>query len=121
MAAMNEDQSMAVPASFLTLYLGARRHPAPGEGARIAKRHEFCEDLAAACVETARAMLHDLGVAETDVLERVHQGLCEPGAGLELAEAWWVARRLAELLDWPLPPCLAELPAPSLVDHRRTP
>jgi len=63
-----------------------------------------------ACTETARAMLHDLGIAESDVLERVHRGLGEPAAGLTPAEAWWVARRLAELLAWELPSSLIDPP-----------
>ncbi len=108
MPAMDDDQSMAVPASFLALYLGPRMRVAPGDRVRIAGRHEFCEDLAAACVETARAMIHDLGIAELDVLERVHQGLLQPGVGLSAAEAGWVARRLAELLGWPWPDALTE-------------
>lgn len=103
MPAMDDDQSMAVPASFLALYSGPRMRVAPGEGVRIARRHEFCEDLAAACVETARAMIHDLGIAEADVLERVHGGLLQPDAGVTPAEAGWVARRLAEMLGWPWP------------------
>ena len=114
---MDEDQSIAVPASFLSLYLGKRRQIAPGEGARVARRHEFCEDLAAACMETATAMRHDLGIAESDVLERVHRGLGEPGAGLTAAEAWWVIRRLAELLAWELPPGLLDPLPPSSSTH----
>jgi hypothetical protein len=115
--AMDENQSIAVPASFLSLYLGRRPHFAPGEHARIARRHEFCEDLAMACTETARAMLHDLGIAESDVLERVHRGLGEPAAGLTPAEAWWVARRLAELLAWELPSSLIDPPPSPTATH----
>lgn len=103
MPQMDEDQSMAVPASFVALYLGPRSRVAPGQAAQIARRHEFCEDLAAACIETSRAMLHDLGIAESDVLERVHAGLLEPAAGVTPPEAAWVTRRLAEMLGWSWP------------------
>ena len=116
MPGMDEDQSMTVPASFLALYSGARSRVAPAQAVQIARRHEFCEDLAAACIETARAMLHDLGIAQSDVLERVHGGLLEPAAHLTPSEAGWVARRLAEMLGWPWPDELAariDLPPPA--------
>ena len=113
MPAMDDDQSMAVPESFLALHAGRGRRVAPAEARRISGRHEFCEDLAAACVETARAMLHDLGIAESDVLERIHGGLLEPQAGLSTAEAGWVAQRLAEMLGWPWPTDLAARADPS--------
>jgi hypothetical protein len=117
MPAMDEDQSMPVPASFLALYSGPRMRVVPGEGVRIARRHEFCEDLAAACVEAARAMLHDLGITEADVLERVHGGLLQPDAGVTPAEAGWVARRLAEMLGWPWPATLARHEDPPPGSH----
>jgi len=37
------------------------------------------------------------------VLERVHRGLLGGAAGVSAAEAQWVVRRLAELLEWPTP------------------
>jgi hypothetical protein len=37
------------------------------------------------------------------VLERVHRGLLGGAAGVSAAEAQWVIRRLAELLQWPAP------------------
>lgn len=96
-AAMSESQSMPVPGSFLALY----ERPGRGLSApmrEIAERHEFCEDLAGMMREPARALLLELGITEEDVLERCHRGLREPDAGLSVAEAEWVVRRLAELL-----------------------
>ena len=37
---------------------------------------------------------------EDDVLERIHAGLCSGDSGVNAAQAWWVTRRLAELLGW---------------------
>ena len=69
----------------------------------LAARHEFCEDLAQAMVEHARAMLFGAGLSEDEVLLRCHRGLLAEGTGVSADEAMWVVRRLAELLDWPQP------------------
>ncbi len=76
----------------------------------IAQRYELCEDLATMLTETARARLFELGITEADVLERVHGGLQGDASPVSADEALWVVRRLAELLDWPLPPALAPPP-----------
>jgi hypothetical protein len=60
--------------------------------------------MAQMLTDTARATQFELGIAEEDVLERVQQGLLAEGSGVSAAEAWWVTGRLAELLDWYLPP-----------------
>jgi hypothetical protein len=51
-------------------------------------------------VETAKARLWQMGLNESDVLSRIEAGLNEDGVVASRQEAWWVARRLAELLDW---------------------
>ncbi|MBU6272803.1 MAG: ATPase with chaperone activity [Betaproteobacteria bacterium] len=94
---MSESQSMPVPGSFLALYEHARHGPRVPMR-EIIERHEFCEDLAGMMREPARALLHEMGITESDVLERCHRGLLDPGSGLSRAEADWVVRRLAELL-----------------------
>ena len=48
----------------------------------------------------ARTVLWELGITEQDVLGDIHRVLCEPASGLGHAEAVWVTRRLAELLEW---------------------
>jgi hypothetical protein len=55
-------------------------------------------------------MLHGLGITESDVLQRVYQGLAVEGGVFNALEAQWVVRRLAELSQWPQP---AALIAPS--------
>ena len=71
--------------------------------AEVAARHELCEDLAQAMTEPARTMLFGAHLAEDEVLRRCLAGLRAEGAGLAAAEALWVVRRLAELLDWEQP------------------
>jgi hypothetical protein len=67
---------------------------------RSRARYEACEDLAAALTEHAGTVLWQQGVAEDDILRRIHRGLREPGSGVSPAEAGWVGQRLAELLGW---------------------
>lgn len=94
-----------VPPSFIALFVPPGRSKPTETREHIAERYEWCEDLATMLVDTARNRLWELGITEADVLERVRQGLLGEQAGIDPAEAGWVIRRLAELLDWePLPP-----------------
>jgi hypothetical protein len=107
---MNEDSQIVVPEAFVALYKphGVLKPTEPWDV--IAARSEFCEDLAQLLTETAREKLFELGIHESDVIERVHQGLLADAAVVSPAEAGWVAGRLSELLDWPLPPLPAPVP-----------
>ena len=100
MTGMSDESQIVVPASFIDLFVvpGRIKPSAPRE--HILERYEFCEDLATMLVDHARAKLWELGVAEEDVLERIHRGLLASEAGVNAVEAQWVARRLAELLGW---------------------
>ena len=100
---MNENSQIVVPEAFVALYKpqGALKPTEPWDV--IAARCEFCEDLAQLLTETARLKLFELGIHESDVIERIHQGLLADVAVVSPAEAGWVAGRLAELLDWPWP------------------
>jgi hypothetical protein len=100
---MSDDSQIVIPASFIALFVPPGRSRPSASRTLIAERHEFCEDLACALTETAQIQLHDLGVTEADVLQRIHQGLVHAPDGQALcsaAEAWWVSGRLAELLGW---------------------
>lgn len=105
---MSEDSQITVPPSFIALFMtpGSSRPGAPR--AEIAARHEFCEDLATMLEDTATTRLWELGVTESDVLQRIHQGLLGDGAPVSAAEAAWVTRRLAERLGWPAPGAMRE-------------
>lgn len=97
-----DDQSTPLPESFLRLHSGWRGkllRPL----AELRERHELCEDLANHLVASAQALQHDVGLSEDEVLQRCHQGLAQPEAGLAEGEPAWVVCRLAELLRWPLP------------------
>jgi hypothetical protein len=100
---MSDDNQAIIPRSFVELFMpaGAVRPREPR--AVIAERYELCEDMAQMLTEHAKAKLFELGVAEQDVLQRVHRGLLAEGSVLSADEAGWVACRLAELLDWPMP------------------
>jgi hypothetical protein len=100
---MSEDNQIRVPESFTALFVAPGRIKPREPFAVIAERHDFCEDLAQMMTEHAKLTQLELGIAESDVLERVHQGLLQPDAGVSEPEAGWVVRRLAELLYWPCP------------------
>lgn len=100
---MSDDNQAVIPRSFIDLFVapGASRPREPR--AVIAERHELCEDMAQMLTAHAAAKLFELGVAESDVLQRVHRGLLVEGSAVSADEAGWVTCRLAELLDWPIP------------------
>lgn len=97
---MSDESQILVPRSFIELFIppGRLKPTAPRE--HIAERYELCEDLAQMLTEPARTRLFELGIAEADVLQRTLDGLLAGGL-VEPAEAAWVVRRLAELLEWP--------------------
>ena len=97
------DSQIILPESFVALFVPPGRIKPTEPREHIAQRYELCEDLAQMLTEQAREVLWRLGVDESDVLERMHQGLAGGEAGLGPQEALWVVRRLAELLDWPWP------------------
>ncbi len=99
---MSDDYQIPIPPSFHALHADTRgRLQLPL--AEFRARYELCEDMAQMLVERSQALHHDLGLAEDIVLARTQAGLGSPEAGFSAAEAWWVATRLAELLDWPPP------------------
>ena len=105
---MSDDNQFIVPPSFIALFVPPGRFKPTASREFIAERYEWCEDLATMLMDTARQKLWELGITETDVLDRVHLGLLEGGATVDEAEARWVITRLAELLEWPLPEGPAE-------------
>lgn len=98
--AMSDDSQILVPRSFIDLFVPPGRLKPTEPREHIAQRYELCEDLAQMLMEPAKARLFGLGITEADVLQRTLHGLHE-GAVVDSAEAAWVVRRLAELLDWP--------------------
>jgi hypothetical protein len=99
-AAMSEESQIVVPPSFIALFIEPGRSRPSASHAQIAARHEICEDVAAMLTEHARTILWQLGIAEEDVLERVHAGLLSADSGVSGVEAEWVTCRLAEMLEW---------------------
>lgn len=101
---MSEDSQIVVPETFVALFVPPGRFKPNASREHISQRYELCEDLAQMLTEPAQDKLWALGLDEAVVLERMHQGLLEPGAPVSADEALWVIRRLAELLAWPMPP-----------------
>jgi hypothetical protein len=105
---MSDENQVVVPPSFIALFVPPGRLKPTQPREHIAQRHELCEDMACMLAETARTKLWELGIAEADVLERIHRGLLGGAAGLDTAEAGWVTHRLAEILEWPDPGLAAQ-------------
>ena len=94
-----DGNQLPLPDSFRQLHLdGCGRLQLPV--AELLQRAELCEDLALQLQDSARHIHFDLGVAEEDVLGRLHAGLATLQAELRPGEAEWVTARVAELLDW---------------------
>ncbi len=100
---MSDDNQIVIPQPFIALFIEPGR-TRPGESrAAIAARYELCEDMAQMLTEAASLKLHELGITEDLVLERIHRGLLIEGSVVSPAEAGWVVCRLAELQGWPVP------------------
>ena len=110
---MSDESQIEIPPAFIALYVEpGRSKPSLGRE-QIAARYGFCEDLATMLTDTARSRLWELGIAEADVLERIHLGLVGGETGLNPSEAWWVSGRLAELLEWELPASITDTSRPT--------
>ena len=103
---MDNENQITVPPSFLAAYSDTRGRLKDGIDT-VRARYELCEDLANALVEQAQNLYHVQAPSESEVLLRIHAGLCDAESGLQPFEATWVTMRLAELLAWPCP----QLPA----------
>jgi hypothetical protein len=96
----DHDNQILVPESFLDLHRDRTRSRLRTPIAEVRARHDACEDLAQQLVAQAQHIHFDLGVSEAEVLVRIEAGLQSPESGFTPTEAVWVARRLAELLQW---------------------
>jgi len=103
---VSDESQIVVPRSFIEVFVPAGKSKPTETREVIAARYELCEDLAQMLTDTAQSRRFELGIAEHDVLGRMHQGLLADAALVSADEARWVIRRLAELLGWP------PLPAP---------
>lgn len=102
-APLDEDSQIVIPPSFIALFVPPGRVKPTASLQHMAQRYEFCEDLAQMLTDVASTQLFELGVAEADVLVRMHNGLLAVDGPVDAAEAAWVVSRLAELLGWPMP------------------
>jgi hypothetical protein len=103
---LSDDNQVEIPQSFIALFMEPGRSKPAATRFFIAERYELCEDMASLLTQTAQEMLHGLGIAESDVLQRCYQGLVV-GEVFSALESEWVVRHLAELSQWPQPAMLA--------------
>ena len=97
---MSDDDQIIVPPSFIALFVEPGRIKPSASREYIYARYDLCEDMANLLTEQASNKLWELGITQTDVLERIHRGLLTQDVGLTELEAGWVVQRLAEILGW---------------------
>jgi len=95
----DDSSQIFIPPSFIALFVPEGRLKPVASRDEITRRYEFCEALATMLVDRALELQWRLGITEDDVLERMAEGLDGGESGVSMAEAKWIARRLAELLD----------------------
>ena len=100
---MSDDYQIDIPPSFFALYTDPQRQRLREPIATVRARYEICEDLATHLIEHARILAHVEVPSDDEVLQRIHDGLRSPDAGVSVEEARWVVLRLAELLGWQTP------------------
>ena len=109
---MDDDNQIHVPPSFMAVFTDTRgRLTEKADGVRA--RYELCEDLAGHLVEHAQTLYHVQAPSETEILQRIHAGLCTAESGVSVDEATWIVTRLAELLVWQCPVLVAPQPEPA--------
>jgi len=101
---MDEGNQILIPPSFSALYVPPGKIKPTLGASEMAARYELCEDMAQLLTEQAANQQFQLGITEDLALERCLQGLLATPEVVSEAEARWVVCRLAELLNWPLPP-----------------
>lgn len=99
----DEESQFVVPPSFIALFVPPGRIKPTESRAEIARRYDFCEDLAQMLVDVAAARQVERDATAGEVLIPIHRGLVEGTVCETPAEAEWVVRRLAELLGWKNP------------------
>lgn len=102
------ESQIVLPESFVALFVPPGRLKPSEPYEVIAQRHELCEDMAQLLTEQAGQLQWQLGVHESDILARMHASIAGGEAGVSAAEAAWIVKRMAELLDWPWPSWLDE-------------
>ena len=106
----DDDNQIHVPPSFMAVYSDTRNRLTE-KPAVVRTRYELCEDLAGHLVEHAQTLYHVQAPSESEILTRIHAGLCTAESGVSVPEATWIVTRLAELLTWPCPELVAPPPA----------
>ncbi len=98
------DNQIEIPQSFMALYITPGRNVPNASQEKVIARYEQCEDMATMLTEHAQTLVFKENLTETEVLARCREGLTASPSDFSDREAEWVIHRLAELLDWTVPP-----------------
>ena len=79
---MSDDNQIIIPPSFISMFVEPGRIKPSASREHIHERYDLCEDLANLLTEQASNKLWELGITESDVLQRISTGLAETDIGL---------------------------------------
>lgn len=98
---MSDERQILIPQAFLKLYQNPHTGRLTAARAWLEERHELCEDFSQMLAQQVQTKILDLGITQSDALERVARGLSAEPSPLSLspAEIFWVKSRLGEILD----------------------
>ena len=102
-SSVDDPNQIEVPPSFVALYASPSGHRLIEPMATVRQRYELCEDLAQMLTEQATTIQFKTDAPQREVLGTILAGLTAAQSPVQPAEAAWVVRRLAELLDWDPP------------------
>lgn len=97
-----EFNQLFIADSFQALYLDKNGRSTLTREALHA-RQELCEDLAQSLAEVCLELKSRNDIGLSAAIEQCHGGLLGADSGVSRAEADWVARRIAELLQQGVP------------------
>jgi hypothetical protein len=100
---MDDENQIEVPPSFTALFTSPSGLRLTEPMRHVRQRYELCEDLAQMLTEQAGTALFKSGGTEEQVLQQMQLALSGEESPVQPAEAVWVVRRLAELLNGPAP------------------
>jgi hypothetical protein len=100
---LDDPNQIEPPPSFVALFTTPSGQRLTQPMAVVRARYELCEDLAQTLTDRAATRQFQSGGSEREVLQKMQHALSGEESPVQPAEAVWVIRRLAELLDWPQP------------------
>jgi hypothetical protein len=95
---MSFERQIHIPASFVAIYTPSGRVRPEASRLWLEERYELCEDLSQLLANQVKDKVWQMGITESDALERVEHGLEHVDLELSDSECQWVMTRTKEVL-----------------------